>query len=40
MDAVDRPTFTVEFKVDAEWVKRAHHMDVDTDDAQEGSEDE
>lgn len=40
MDAVDRPTFTVEFKVDAEWVKRALYMDVDTDDAQEGSEDE
>jgi len=36
MDAVERPTFTIDFKGDAEWVKRALYME----DAQEGSEDE
>ena len=36
MEAVDRPTFTIDFKGDAEWVKRALYME----DAQEGSEDE
>lgn len=34
MDAVDRPTFTVAFKGDAEWVKRALYMDG----AQEGEQ--
>ena len=38
VDAVERPTFTVEFKGDAEWVKRALYMDGDIGDAQEGEQ--
>lgn len=36
MEAVERPTFTIDFKGDAEWVKRALYMEGDTDDSQEG----
>lgn len=40
VEAVDRPTFTIDFKGDAEWVKRALYMDGYTGDAQEGNSDE
>lgn len=35
VEAVDRPTFTIDFKGDAEWVKRALCTDGDIGDAQE-----
>lgn len=36
MEAVERPTFTIDFKGDAEWVKRALYTGGDMDDVQEG----